>query len=149
MKRSPDTRRGFSLVEVTLALGVAAFCLVTIFALLPGALNVQSASIGETGAAAVASMIEGDLRATPSGTVSSPELSILIGTTSTAYFSTEGEPSAAITAQSRYRATITFPANAAGARGATFATVTVSWPAAAALSQAAGRRSSFVALDRN
>ena len=32
--------RAFSLVEVALALGVAAFCLVTVFALLPTAFNV-------------------------------------------------------------------------------------------------------------
>jgi uncharacterized protein (TIGR02598 family) len=141
--------RAFSLIEVTLALGVSAFCLVTVFALLPIALNIQSTSIGETGAVQIATAIEGDLRATPSGATTSPELAVPIGTTTTIYFSNEGQPSAALKPESKFRATITFTNNAAGARGATLATVAVTWPAAATVANAKGSRSAFVALDRN
>lgn len=139
----------FSLVEVALALGVAAFCLVTVFALLPTAFNIQSTSTGETSSIVIASAIESDLRATPTGISNSPQFSIPIGTTITLYFSGEGQSSPSLNADSRYRCTITFPPNPVGARGATFATVQISWPAPASPENALGSRSSFVALDRN
>jgi len=141
--------RAFSLVEVALALGVAAFCLVTVFALLPTAFNVQAESSGETGSIVIASAIESDLRATPSGVSNSPQFSIPIGTTTTLYFSSEGQSSVSLNGESRYRSTITFPPNSAGPRGATFVTVQITWPAPAPPDRALGSRSSFVALDRN
>ncbi len=54
---------GFSLIEVTLAIGVAAFCLITVFALIPVASNVQQASIQQTTANDIMTEILGDLRA--------------------------------------------------------------------------------------
>jgi type II secretory pathway pseudopilin PulG len=54
---------GFSLVELTLAIGVAAFCLITVFALLPVALKTQQASIQQTTANNIITEILGDLRA--------------------------------------------------------------------------------------
>ena len=53
----------FSLVEVTLALGIAAFCLLTVFALLPVALKTQQASIQQTTANTIISQIVADLGA--------------------------------------------------------------------------------------
>jgi uncharacterized protein (TIGR02598 family) len=53
----------FSLVEVTLALGIAAFCLITVFALLPVALKTQQASIQQTTANTISSQIIADLSA--------------------------------------------------------------------------------------
>jgi uncharacterized protein (TIGR02598 family) len=141
--------RAFSLVEVTLALGVAAFCLVSVFALVPTAFNIQAESIGETGSIVIAAAIESDLRATPNGASNSPQFSIPIGTTTTLYFSNEGRSSVSLNGESRYRSTITFPPNPAGPRGATFATVQITWPAPASPDRASGSRSSFVALDRN
>ena len=57
------SRAAFSLVEVTLALGVAAFCLVSIFGLLPIGVSTNQASFEQTGAANVASTVAADLRA--------------------------------------------------------------------------------------
>ncbi len=54
---------GFSLVEVTLALGVAAFCLVAVLGLLPTSLRTQQASIQQTTANQIISTIFSDLRA--------------------------------------------------------------------------------------
>src|SRR5881628_1228116 len=54
---------GFSLVEVTLALGVAAFCLIAVLGLLPTSLRTQQASIEQTVANGVITEILGDLRA--------------------------------------------------------------------------------------
>src|SRR5947207_11172452 len=53
---------GFSLVEVTLALGVAAICLVALFALLPGGVASNRAAISETAATSIATAITSDLR---------------------------------------------------------------------------------------
>lgn len=54
---------GFSLVEVTLALGVAAFCLITVLGLLPTSLKTQQTSIQQTTANQIISTIFSDLRA--------------------------------------------------------------------------------------
>jgi len=53
----------FSLVEVTLALGVAAFCLIAVLGLLPTSLKTQQASIQQTTANQIISTIFSALRA--------------------------------------------------------------------------------------
>jgi type II secretory pathway pseudopilin PulG len=63
MKRSLHRTAGFSLVEVTLALGVAALCLLVLLGLLPTGLNTQKASIQQTTANQIISTIFSDLRA--------------------------------------------------------------------------------------
>ena len=54
---------GFSLVEVTLALGVAAICLLALLALLPVASKTQQNSIQQTMATQIISQIDAVLRA--------------------------------------------------------------------------------------
>jgi uncharacterized protein (TIGR02598 family) len=63
IKRPVCRTRGFSLVEVTLALGIAAFCLLTVFALVPVALKTQQASVQQTIANQIINELVGDLRA--------------------------------------------------------------------------------------
>jgi len=63
MKRPLLKTAAFSLVEVTLALGVAAFCLVAVLGLLPTSLKTQQASIQQTTANQVISTIFSNLRA--------------------------------------------------------------------------------------
>jgi len=62
---NPPTCRtsGFSLVEVTLALGVAAFCLLVLLGSLPAGLKTQQASIRQTTANQIISQIFSFLRA--------------------------------------------------------------------------------------
>src|SRR5438445_13467799 len=48
MKRHLHETAAFSLVEVTLAMGIAVFCLITVFALLPVTLKTQHAGIQQT-----------------------------------------------------------------------------------------------------
>ncbi|MGB8352336.1 MAG: hypothetical protein WCD79_00455 [Chthoniobacteraceae bacterium] len=55
----------FSLVEVTLALGVAAFGLIAVFGLLPAGLNNTQTSIRQTAAGNIMVGIVSDLRQTP------------------------------------------------------------------------------------
>ena len=63
MKRSPPEAAGFSLVEVTLALGVAAICLITLLGLLPAGVKTQQTSIQQTTANQIISQIFSFLRA--------------------------------------------------------------------------------------
>lgn len=55
-------QRGFSLVEVALALGLVSFALVTLLALLPVGLRTNRTSVEEIRATCLLSMLEADLR---------------------------------------------------------------------------------------
>jgi len=63
MKRPSLCRAGFSLVEVTLALGVVAICLLPLAALLPVASKTQQSGIQQTMANQIISQISSILRA--------------------------------------------------------------------------------------
>jgi len=56
----------FSLIEVTLALGIAAFCLLTVFGLLPLGLNSSQNAAEQTTVAGIATAISSDFHGTPS-----------------------------------------------------------------------------------
>jgi uncharacterized protein (TIGR02598 family) len=145
---------GFSLVEVTLALGVAAFCFLAVFGLLPIGLKTQQLAIEQTAAIRIISATTADLRNTPRATTTSPLFAINIPTnitpsSSTLYFDNDGHVSPTFGPSSRHRLTITFAANSTGGRGATFVHLLVTWPAAATLANASGSSETLVALDRN
>jgi len=63
MKRLPHRATAFSLVEVTFALGVAAFCLLVLLGLLPAAVKTQQSSIQQTTSNQIISQIYSFLRA--------------------------------------------------------------------------------------
>lgn len=65
MKTGRPSDHAFSLVEVALALGVAAIALVAIVGLIPVGLNSNQASSEQTAAAGLATTIAADLQATP------------------------------------------------------------------------------------
>jgi type II secretory pathway pseudopilin PulG len=69
IKRQSSHIPGFSLVEVTLALGVAALCLLVLAGLLPIGLKTQQASIQQTTAngiiAAISAVLRADVRLPP------------------------------------------------------------------------------------
>jgi uncharacterized protein (TIGR02598 family) len=155
---------GFSLVEVTLALGVAAISLLAIFTLLPVGVQTNQRAIQQAGSVDILSAVAADLRATP---VTNPRgsaatsLQFGIGipanpvgaaTTTTLFFNSEGQASASLQQNSRYQLTITFLPNDPGiapARTATFVDLKMTWPAAASVANAQGAAEMFVALDRN
>jgi type II secretory pathway pseudopilin PulG len=63
MKLSWRVTAGFSLVEIVIALGVAAFCLIALAGMLPIGIKAQRASANQTKANAVMSQIIDDFRA--------------------------------------------------------------------------------------
>ncbi|MEO7933412.1 MAG: hypothetical protein ABIT76_09670 [Chthoniobacterales bacterium] len=151
---------GFTLIEVTLALGVAGFCLTTLFGLLPVALNSNRAAIEQTAANSILSAVISDLRATPSslprGTaVSSQQYAIDIPASgvagsNTLYFNSERQKVASAST-GRYLVSISFlaPPSGSGPKTAAMAAIRVAWPASASIANAAGSVETFTALDRN
>lgn len=148
MKRCSSAFNSFSLVEVTVALGVTAFCLVAVFGLLPVGLKANQNSISQTAAASILSAVIADMRATPKSASSSVQFGITFGTETTLYFDNEGKLSSSLGPNSRYQLKIRFPSNGSGTTAATFADLKVTWPAAAAPENALGSSEVFAAFDR-
>jgi uncharacterized protein (TIGR02598 family) len=142
-------RTAFSLVEVTIAIGVVSFSLLTLFALIPIGLKENQTSASQTAATSVLTKVIADLRAAPKANVSSGRFGITYGTSTTVYFDSEGSSGTALTSTSRYRCTINFPPSPPGGKSATFVDVKVTWPAAAAVTDAAGSCEMFAAFDRH
>jgi uncharacterized protein (TIGR02598 family) len=149
VKLFSHAKASFSLVELTLALGVASFCLIAIFGLLPVGIRTSQDAISETASASILSAVIADLRATPETTTTSPQFGLNFGSPTTLYFDSNGR-SATMTA-SRYRLTISFPANPTGMYAATFAHLKVSWPAPVdpATTPPADLVEAFAAFDRH
>jgi type II secretory pathway pseudopilin PulG len=141
--------RAFSLVEVTIALGVMSVSLLTLFALLPVGLKANQSSISQTAATSIIMAVIADMRATPRASATSTQFSITFGSSRTLYFDSEGSPWPALTASSRFRLVVTFPPSPAGSKVATFSDIQVIWPAAAAVGNAQGSCEMFAAFDRN
>ena len=153
MNRGRYRSVGFSLVEVTVALGLAAFCLIGLFGLLPLGVQTNQSSISQTAAASVLSSVVADFRATPKTSPTSLQYEITFGAAKILYVDGEGRVvvSANANAAPRYRVTIAFPQSPDGAFAPTFVSLKVSWPALVdpATATPAGSMETFTALDRH
>jgi len=149
----------FSLVEVTLALGIASFCLLVIFSLLPIGLKSNLESSEETSSTGILSQVTSDLQMTPvtipnGGAATTEQFKIPVPANpvtsdvkaASRYFSESGYDGTTVKPDSRYKVDITFLSNA-NASGAMMALVKASWPANAATP--VGKIETLVALDRN
>ena len=134
----------FSLVELTLALGIAAFCLMAVFGLMPVGVQTNRNAASQTTATNIIASVITDMRSTTSST--SPQYGITFGTAKTLYFDGAGQFTTSLGANSRYRISITFPSSPAGL---SYADVKATWPAAATSANASGSAEMFVAFDRN
>jgi uncharacterized protein (TIGR02598 family) len=144
MKRA--SHRAFSLVEVTLALGIAAFCLIAVFGLMPVGVQTNRNATSQTAATNIMAAAVADLRATPTTTNISPQFVITFGTNKTLFFDGTGQFATFLGANSRYQLNITWNAAPSGLRYADFK---VTWPAAANTANASGSVETFAAFDRN
>jgi type II secretory pathway pseudopilin PulG len=156
----------FSLVEVTFALGIAAFCLIAVFGLMPVGVQTNRNATSQTAATNIITTVVADIRATPKTTASSAtsaQFGINIPTdptspadpppcsgTQTFYLNREGQ---VVTIDARYRVVITFIRNptATATTRATYARLKVSWPALAdpCTITPSGSVEMFTAFDRN
>jgi type II secretory pathway pseudopilin PulG len=139
MKPPLHSVAAFSLVEITLAIGVAAFCLLAVMGMLPTGLKTQKASIQQTNANSIISQIVGRLRAdarVPPGQENRDDSNWYLhphhgspwdATPDVLFFTNDGKSEGnGITANSVYRATIQYifpPSDTT-----TLADITVSWP---------------------
>ena len=160
MKAHAPSAAGFSLVEVTLALGVAAFCLIAVLGMLPVGLKTQQASVQQTIANNITSEIIGDLRAAYTGPGSNSsqfgiELKKLPPGQKTkyspnpVYFALDGTKQNG-SAGAIFKATITyFSATDITDATLTLVDITISWPAAQAdLTKVAGSVETVAVIDR-
>jgi uncharacterized protein (TIGR02598 family) len=136
----------FSLVEVTLALGIAAFCLIAVFGLMPVGVQTNRNATSQTAATNLIPAVVADLRATPTSSATSPQFAITFGTAKTLYFDGAGQAVTSLATNSRYQVNITFPSSPTGLR---YADIKVTWPAAATPANASGSAELFAAFDRN
>ena len=116
----------FSLVEIVLALGVAAFCLIAIVGLMPVGVQTNRNATSQTAATNIMAAIVADLRTTPAVATTSPQFAITFGTDKTLYFDASGQASTSLGTDSRYRLNITW--NSAPT-GLNYAVLRVTWPA--------------------
>ena len=157
---------GFSLIEVTLAIGIAAFCLITVFALIPVAVQTNRNATSQTTANNIIASVIADMRGTPSGVTPSAQFAINFPAnattpadpppcsgTQTLYFDGQGQATTVIGANSRYRLIVTFVRNPTptGATAPTYARLKASWPAAVdpCAVTPSGSIETFAAFDRN
>src|SRR4029077_1448246 len=84
----------FSLVEVTLALGVAAFCLIAVFGLVPVGVQTNRNATSQTTATNILSSVVSDIRASPKGSSSTAKYQIRRskGNSTTVCFNGQGQP---------------------------------------------------------
>jgi uncharacterized protein (TIGR02598 family) len=132
------------LIEVTLALGVAAFCLIAVFGLMPVGVQTNRNAASQTAATNIIAAVVADLRATPIANPTSSQFGITFGTNATLYFNSAGQFSTSLTANSRYQLNVTWNGSAA----LRYADLKVTWPAAATAANATGSTEMFAAFDR-
>jgi uncharacterized protein (TIGR02598 family) len=169
-------KSGFSLVEVTLALGIAAFCLIAVFGLLPVGVQTNRNATSQTAATNVMAAVISDLRATPTTCTKSLQFGIQLGgggRPTTLYFDGLGQASCDSAGlqkyqanptdcsagscsgswspplQLRYQLTVTWNVTASGCSNSLpCADVRITWPAAATAANASGSAEMFAAFDR-
>jgi hypothetical protein len=164
MRRSFRAAAGFSLVEITLALGVAAFCLLTVLGLLAVGFQTQQASVQQTTANQILSQVGASLRAAvryPPGLaqqLQDPDKTLhghwlQAGTPDTLYFTNEGIQTGGISpgnppGDAVFRLTLTYllpPTDTTS-----MAHIGVTWPAQVdpATNTPAGSVETFIAVNR-
>jgi uncharacterized protein (TIGR02598 family) len=171
MKRSICVAAAFSLVEVTLALGIAAFCLIAVIGIIPVGVQTNRNATSQTAATNIMTAVVTDLRATSKAKFGSARFGITIPSdhrdgadsncqpcaqcwnnqTQTKYFDDAGKLVASTNA--RYRVTLTLVQNptATTATGALFYDVRATWPAQAdpCATTPSGSVEILAAFDRN
>ena len=80
MRLCTSKNAAFSLIEVTLALGVAAFCLIAVFGLMPVGVQTNRNATSQTAATNIIAAVVADLRATPIANSTSSQFGITFGT---------------------------------------------------------------------
>jgi uncharacterized protein (TIGR02598 family) len=135
----------FSLIELTVTIGIAAFCLIAVLGLMPVGMRTNRNATSQTAATNIMAAVISDLRATPKANNNSSQFAITFGTPATLYFDGSGQFTTTPGANSRYQLNVTWY----GTTGLRYADLKVTWPAAATTANASGSTEMFIAFDRN
>jgi len=162
MNHRSQSFTAFSLIEVTLAIGVAAFCLIAVMGLLPVAIKLQQASVQQTKANAIISQISSDLVADvrlPPGQASKAQGDwanlhgrwAQVATPDVLYFTNDAKQSGyqgTAPADATFRATITYMLPPTTTTS--LANIKVTWPASVdpATGAPAGSAETFISVNR-
>jgi type II secretory pathway pseudopilin PulG len=137
----------FSLVEVTVALGIAAFCLVAVFGLVPVGVQTNRNATSQTAATNILSSVVSDFRASPPAAGGTAKYGIARNklSSSTVCFDGQGQfttlsgnapcpatfiPTGGVTTSSRYRLYVSIGSNNNAVVYPNYAYLKVTWPAA-------------------
>jgi uncharacterized protein (TIGR02598 family) len=142
---TPRFVAAFSLVELTLALGVAALCLIAVLGLMPVGVQTNRNATSQTAATNIMAAVLADLRATPKANPTSAQFGITFGTNTTLYLDGSGQFTTSLGTNSRYQLNVTW----SGSTGLRYADVKITWPAPATPANASGSTEVFAAFDRN
>jgi uncharacterized protein (TIGR02598 family) len=145
---SDSRAAAFSLLEVVLALGVAAFCLTAVLGLLPVGVQTNRNSSSQTAASNIIATVVSDLRTTPAAATTSPEFAITFDAEKTLFFDASGQASSSLITDSRYRLSVTWNSAPTGLH---YAVLKATWPAEVdpATTLPGGSMEIFAAFDRN
>jgi uncharacterized protein (TIGR02598 family) len=175
--RKLSATAAFSLVEVTLALGIGAFCLIAVVGLMPVGVQTNRNATSQTTATNIMAAVVADLRATPKTCTNSRQFGIQFGASTTLYFDGQGQPSCDSAGLQKYQLNSN-PTNCLGSCSGSWtpplqlryqlnlawntsnptgtcsvavpcADLRVTWPAAATATNASGSTRMFAAFDRN
>ena len=135
----------FSLVELTLALGIAGFALVATSGLLSVGVRTNRYAASETSANSIIAAVVADLRATPKTLSTSSQFAITFDANARLYFDGNGQFTTSMDANSRYQLNVTWN----GSSGLRYADLKVTWPAGATTANANGSAETLAAFDRN
>lgn len=138
MKPTPPRKKNridlsaFSLVEITIALAVAGFCLLAVVGLLQTGLTSERDTVDRTVATDILSRVYQDMAGTPWTNTRSPEFNLDLESTGlqTIWFSDVSTTNTSA-AGARYRASVTIAPPGGSNWTATSARLLVTWPAAA------------------
>ena len=146
--RCDSKAAAFSLIEVVLALGVAAFCLTAVLGLLPVGVQTNRNSSSQTAASNIIATVVSDLRTTPAAATTSPEFAITFEAEKTLFFDASGQASSSLSTDSRYRLNVTWNSAPTGLH---YAVLKATWPAEVdpAATAPGGSVEIFAAFDRN
>jgi len=145
---SDSRAAAFSLLEVVLALGVAAFCLIAVLGLLPVGVQTNRNASSQTAVSNIIATVVSDLRTTPAAATTSPEFAITFDAEKTLFFDASGKASPSLSADSRHRLNVTWNSAPTGLH---YAVLKATWPAEVdpATTPPGGSVEIFAAFDRN
>lgn len=148
--KSPN-RKAFTLVEVTMSIGIAAFCWLAILGLLPAGMSSHQNAVEQTTATNILACVTADLKsaaprqASPICGVTIPVAGTSPATT-TLYVSEHGEFKSSLQPDSRQRLTVVMTPPGANSYHATYVHARITWPAVAPIEHAAGSMEASFAL---